>query len=107
MYAVIETGGKQYSVSPGDEVKFEKLSGDAGDPVVFEKILLTSDENGVSVGKPFLENGRVTGSIVRQGKDKKTNVFKYKRRKGYRRKRGHRQEFSLVKIENIEIPTSQ
>jgi large subunit ribosomal protein L21 len=104
MYAVIKTGGKQYSVAPGDEVKFEKLSGQAGETVVFDNILLTSDENGVSVGKPLLNDCKVKGTIVRQGRDKKVLVFKYKRRKGYRRKNGHRQSFSLVKIENIEIP---
>jgi len=105
MYAVIKTGGKQYSVAPGDEVKFEKLSGQAGETVVFDNILLTSDDNGVSVGKPFVEQCTVTGTIVRHGRDKKVLVFKYKRRKGYRRKNGHRQAFSLVRIHDIQIPS--
>lgn len=104
MYAVIKTGGKQYSVAPGDEIKFERLSGQAGETVFFDNILLTSHENGVNVGKPLLDNCKVKGTIVRQGRSKKVLVFKHKRRKGYRRKNGHRQFFSLVKIENIEIP---
>ncbi|RLB17061.1 MAG: 50S ribosomal protein L21 [Thermoplasmata archaeon] len=105
MYAIIKTGGKQYSVAPGDEVKLEKLSGQAGDTVVFDNILLASDKNGVSVGKPLLENSKVTGTIVRHGRDKKVLVFKYKRRKGYRRKNGHRQAFSLVRIQDIQLPS--
>jgi large subunit ribosomal protein L21 len=105
MYAVIKTGGKQYTVAPGDEVRLEKLSGQAGDTVTFEHILLTSDENGVSVGNPLLGDYKVTGKIVRHGKDRKVLIFKYKRRKGYRRKNGHRQAFSLVRIEDIEMPS--
>jgi large subunit ribosomal protein L21 len=105
MYAVIKSGGKQYTVTPGDEVKFEKLPGQAGDTIIFDNILLASDENGVSVGKPFLGDHKVTGKIVRHGRDKKVIVFKYKRRKGYRRKNGHRQDFSLVRIEQIEMPS--
>ena len=102
MYAVVETGGKQYRVAPGEEVKIEKLQGEVGDPVAFDKVLLTSDGEKVDVGKPYLENTRVVGTITRHQKDKKIVVFKYKRRKGYRKKRGHRQQLSLVKIENIE-----
>ncbi|MBW1722912.1 MAG: 50S ribosomal protein L21 [Deltaproteobacteria bacterium] len=103
MYAVITTGGKQYRVAPGEEVKVEKLSGNAGDTVTFEKVLLTSDGEKVQVGKPYVDNAKVIGRITRQGKNRKIVVFKYKRRKNYRRKRGHRQEFSLVRIENIEM----
>jgi large subunit ribosomal protein L21 len=102
MYAVIKTGGKQYRVEAGEEVKVEKLQGEVGDPVAFDKVLLTSDGEKVDVGRPYLENAKVVGRITRHHKDKKIVVFKYKRRKGFRRKRGHRQEFSLVKIENIE-----
>ena len=102
MYAVIKTGGKQYSVSPGEEVKLEKLEGEVGDSVTFEEVLFTSDGENIRVGKPYLENTKVVGRITSQGKDRKIVVFKYKRRKGYRRKQGHRQRFSLVKIENIE-----
>ncbi len=102
MYAVIQTGGKQYRVAPGDQVKFEKLIGLPGDTVSFEQVLLTSDGDSVRLGRPFVENSKVVGKIVHQGKHRKEVVFKYKRRKGYRRKRGHRQQYTLVKIENIE-----
>lgn len=102
MYAVIQTGGKQYRVVPGEEVKVEKLPGDTGDPVVFEKVMLTSDGENVDLGKPFIENAKVVGRISRHGRDRKIVVFKYKRRKGYRRKQGHRQDFTIVKVDNIE-----
>ena len=102
MYAVIQTGGKQYRVAPGEEVKIEKLPGQVGDTIAFEKVLLTSDGEKLNIGKPYLENIRVVGRITCHDRNKKIVVFKYKKRKGYRRKRGHRQGFSLVKIENIE-----
>jgi large subunit ribosomal protein L21 len=102
MYAVIKAGGKQYQVAPGDEIKIERLPGEAGDHVEFDKVMLTSDGEDVKIGRPYLDNSKVSGRIVRQGKDRKIVVFKYKRRKGYRRKKGHRQEFTLVRIENIE-----
>ena len=102
MYAVIKTGGKQYRVSPGDEVKFEKLDGSVGDTIAFEQVLLTSDGEKVKIGEPYIKNSKVVGRITRHGKTKKIVVFKYKRRKGYSRKQGHRQYFTLVKIENIE-----
>jgi large subunit ribosomal protein L21 len=101
MYAVILTGGKQYRVTPGELVKVEKLQGNTGDPVTFEKILLTSDGETVNIGKPYVSDAKVLGKIARQGKDRKILVFKYKRRKDYRKKQGHRQSFTLVKIENI------
>ena len=103
MYAVIESGGKQHRVSPGDEVMVEKLAGEVGEAISFDKVLLTSDGETVNVGKPFLKDAKVVGRITRHDKHKKIVVFKYKRRKGYRRKKGHRQQFTLVKIENIEI----
>ena len=102
MYAVIQTGGKQYRVAPGDIVKVEKLSGNVGDSIAFDKVLLTSDGENVSLGNPYLPEARVLGQIARHGKNRKIIVFKYKRRKGYRKKHGHRQEFSLIRIENIE-----
>jgi large subunit ribosomal protein L21 len=101
MYAVIQTGGKQYRVEAGDELKCEKLHGLVGDAITFDKVLLTSDGSEVKVGTPYLEGSRVLGKIVRQDKDRKILVFKYKRRKGYRRTRGHRQDFTLVRIEGI------
>ena len=102
MYAVIKTGGKQYRVSPGEEVKLEKLPGEIGDPIAFDKVMIVSDGENVQVGKPYLENTSVVGQLTRHGKSRKIIVFKYKRRKNYRKKRGHRQQFSMVKIENIK-----
>jgi large subunit ribosomal protein L21 len=103
MYAVIQTGGKQYRVTQGDDLMVEKLSGQLGDPVIFDKVLMASDGENVRVGKPFIENAKVLGRLKRQDKSKKVLVFKFKRRKGFRRTRGHRQPFSLVRIEGIEL----
>lgn len=103
MYAVIKTGGKQVRVKPGDEVRVEKLPGEVGDEITFDQVLMTSDGETAKIGKPFLEDARVAGRITRHGKNKKVVVFKYKRRKGYRKKVGHRQHFSQVKIEDIAL----
>lgn len=102
MYAVIKTGGKQYRITKGDEVKFEKLEGEVGDAITFDRVLLTSDGETVRLGNPCLENSKVIGRILGRGKNRKVLVFKYRRRKGYRKTRGHRQQYTLVKIENIE-----
>lgn len=101
MYAVIKTGGKQYRVTPGDMLKVEKLDGNVGDSIAFDRVLLTSDGEDINLGKPYLEDTKVYASIARQAKDKKVIVFKYKKRKGYRKKQGHRQNFTLIKIDNI------
>lgn len=103
MYAVFQSGGKQHKVSAGDEVQVEKLPGEQGESVVFDRILLASDGENVQVGSPFLDNVRVKARIARQGKNKKIIVFKYKRRKGYRNTRGHRQPYTRVRIENLEM----
>ncbi len=102
MYAVIRTGGKQYLVGQGDFVKVEKLPGDVGQEVVFDEVLLVNDGSELKLGKPVVEGARVRGTIVEQGRDKKIIVFKMKRRKGYRRKQGHRQYYTGVKVEAIE-----
>jgi len=102
MHAVIKTGGKQYRVAEGDELKIERLRGDVGDTVTFGQVLLTSDGENARIGRPYLEASKVIGRIIRQAKAKKIVVIKYKKRKGYRRKKGHRQHFTLVRIEDIE-----
>jgi large subunit ribosomal protein L21 len=102
MYAVVATGGKQYKVREGETLRVEKIPGDVGSAVAFDKVLMYSDGETVSVGQPVLENVAVTGHIIEQGKAKKIIVFKYKRRKRYRRKQGHRQQFTAVKIESIK-----
>jgi large subunit ribosomal protein L21 len=106
MYAVIQTGGKQYRVAQGDDLFLEKLAGQAGDSVVFDRVLMISDGENVQVGKPYLDNTKVIGRLKRQDKHKKVLVFKYKRRKGFRKTRGHRQPFSLVNIEGIETAST-
>lgn len=103
MYAVISSGGKQYRVSQGDELRLEKLPGSPGDTITFPQVLFGSDGENASVGRPYLENSLVTARILHQGKDRKVMVFKYRRRKGYRNKRGHRQPFTLVRIEQIQF----
>ena len=102
MYAVIESGGKQHRVAPGEDVALEKLAGEVGDTISFDKVLLTSDGENVSVGTPYLENVTVEGHITHHDRQRKIIVFKYKRRKNYRRKRGHRQHYTLVRIDNIK-----
>ena len=102
MYAVVATGGKQYKVQEGEILRVEKLTGEIGAPVSFDQVLMLSDGETVQLGRPVLEGVQVKGHIVEQGKSKKILVFKYKRRKRYRRKQGHRQLFTAVKIDTIE-----
>ncbi|MCP3926056.1 MAG: 50S ribosomal protein L21 [Desulfobacterales bacterium] len=101
MYAVVKTGGKQYKVQEGEILRIEKIDGEVGSPVKFENVLMYSNEGNVSIGQPELDNVAVSGQIVEQGKGKKIIVFKYKRRKRYRKKQGHRQQFTAVKIDAI------
>jgi large subunit ribosomal protein L21 len=103
MYAIVSTGGKQYKVSEGETIRVEKITGEIGAPVSFDRVLMFSDGEKVKVGQPTLTNVAVTGHIVEQGKAKKIIVFKQKRRKRYRRKRGHRQQYTALKIDNIKI----
>ena len=100
MYAIIRNGSKQYKVEEGSVVKFEKLDNAVGDKVEFEAILF-ADDNGVVIGTPVLENVTVTGEVVAQDKFKKVIVFKYKAKKNERKRQGHRQPFTAVKIEKI------
>ncbi len=107
MYAVIETGGKQYRVSPGDRVLVEKLPGEAGDTVVFDRVLLVVDNGNVQIGRPVVEGARVEGTIVRQTRGPKIIVFKYRPKKRYRRKQGHRQYYTEVQIDRIALPADE
>ncbi len=102
MYAIVKTGGKQYKVREGDILQVEKLAGEVGHEIAFEDVLMYSDGETVTVGQPKVDNVTVSGQIVAQGKSKKIIVFKYKRRKRYRRKQGHRQQFTAVRIDSIK-----
>ncbi len=102
MYAVVATGGKQYKVQQGDVLRVEKLAGDVGSEVAFDQVLMFSDGENVQIGQPVVEGAVVKGHIIEQGRRKKVLVFKYKRRKRYRRKQGHRQPYTAVKIDAIE-----
>ena len=103
MYAVIETGGKQYKVTPGDVIDVEHLPVDDEEATVtFERVLMVRDDNAVQVGSPLVEGASVTASVLDRVRGKKLLVFKMKRRKGYRRRRGHRQNLHRIKIESID-----
>jgi len=101
--AVIKTGGKQYKVEEGDKIDIEKLEGKEGKKIDFKEVLLVADENGkeVEIGNPFLKGKKVSGAIEKQFRDDKITVIKYKAKSRYRRKLGHRQHKTLVKIESI------
>jgi large subunit ribosomal protein L21 len=101
MYAVIQTGGKQYRVAAGDVLRVEKLEADKGAAITFDKVLLVGGDN-VKVGKPFVTGAKVTATVVAQDRAKKIIVFKFRRRKNYRRKNGHRQPFTELRITGIE-----
>ncbi|MGD9018148.1 MAG: 50S ribosomal protein L21 [Desulfobacterales bacterium] len=102
MYAVVKTGGKQYKVQEGDVLRVEKLPGDVGTEITIDQVLLLADGESVSVGTPILAGAAVKAKIVDQDKAKKILVFKYKRRKRYRRKQGHRQPFTAIRIDSIQ-----
>lgn len=100
MYAVIATGGKQYKVSEGDKIRVEKLGVEAGETVTFDQVLLVSGDD-VKVGEPTVAGATVEASVVSNGRAKKVIVYKYKRKSGYHKKNGHRQQYTEVKIEKI------
>ena len=102
MYAVVTSGGKQYKVQEGEVLRVEKIPGDVGSEVTFDKVLMYSDGDAVDIGQPVLDNVAVKGRIVQQGKARKIIVFKYKKRKRFRRKQGHRQQFTAIKIDSID-----
>ena len=101
MYAIIETGGKQYTVKPGDVLDLERLQPGEAETIEFDKVLAISDDNGIHFGAPHLAGATVSGELVEQFRGKKVIVFKMKHRKGYRRKHGHRQRLSRVRILEI------
>jgi len=104
-YAVIRSGGKQYRVSPGDVVRLEKLAAEPGATFAFEEVLMASGDGGIQIGTPLLAGMRVVGEIVRHERAKKIIVFKKKRRKNYRRKQGHRQHLTVVRVTGFERGT--
>ena len=103
MFAVMKTGGKQYKVAADDVVKIERLEGEAGDTVSFENVLMVGGDDGVTVGAPFVEGATVVGEVVDQGRGRKIIIFKKRRRQNSRRKNGHRQYFTSVRITDILV----
>ncbi|WP_294472237.1 50S ribosomal protein L21 [uncultured Intestinimonas sp.] len=102
MYAIIETGGKQYKVAEGDTLFIEKLPVEAGENVTFDKVLALLDGDKATFGAPVVEGAKVSASVVKNGKGKKIRIFKYNPKKGYRRRQGHRQPYTKVAIGKIE-----
>lgn len=101
MYAIVRTGGKQYQVACGDQLRVEKLTGNIGDTVDLTDVLMVVNGEEVTVGQPVVEGAKVVAKIAEQGRGKKIIIFKKKRRKGYRLKQGHRQSYTALKIEEI------
>lgn len=101
MFAVVKTGGKQYRVAQGDTIKVEKLDGEVGDKIALSEVLMVADGEAVTLGHPLVEGAKVEAEIVDQGRHPKIIVFKMRRRKNYRRKAGHRQPFTALKIVGI------
>ena len=101
MFAVIKTGGKQYFVSPGNKIKIEKINGDIEKEIEFSEVLLLEKDKNVNIGEPLVKDAKVLGKILRQDKAKKIIIFKYKPKKRYKKKTGHRQEFTEVEITKI------
>jgi large subunit ribosomal protein L21 len=102
MYAVIRSGGKQHRVEPGQSIRVEKLGGEIGDTVELSEVLLVAGDGDARVGTPLVEGAKAVGTITAQARGPKITVFKMKRRKGYKRKQGHRQAFTEVRVDRIE-----
>ena len=102
MYAVIRTGGKQHRVEPGQSIRVEKLPGEVGDTVELGEVLLVGGEAEARVGTPLVAGAKAVGTITAQGRARKLTIFKMKRRKNYRRKQGHRQAYTEIRVEKIE-----
>ena len=102
MYAIIQTGGKQYKVTEGEMVKVEKLPVEVGDKVTLDQVLMLQDDNGTKIGDPLVVGAKVSAAVLEQGRGKKITVYKYKKRKNQRKKQGHRQAYTRLLIEKIE-----
>jgi len=107
MYAIIESCGRQYKVSEGDVVFFEKLEVEEGKKITFDKVVLVSDDKKVEVGSPYVKGVKVEGKVVAHGKHKKIIVYKYKAKKNYRRTQGHRQPYTKIEITKIKTATEK
>ncbi len=107
MYAVIKQGGHQYKVSPGDVIQVEKIEAEAGQEVSFEEVLLVNSEGGLEIGEPRVTGAAVSVKVLRQGKGRKVKVYKFKRRKGYERRYGHRQPFTEVRVLSVNKDGSE
>jgi large subunit ribosomal protein L21 len=101
MYAVFKTGGKQYRASQGDRLRIEKLDAEVGDSIEFDQILLVGEGSDIKVGAPLVDGGRIAAKVTAQGRGKKVEVIKFKRRKNYKRHHGHRQSYTEVEITSI------
>ncbi len=101
MYAIVETGGKQYKVSEGDVINVEKLDADAGSEITLERVLVFSDGDRIDIGNPYVEGVGIKATVLEKGKGKKVIVFKFKSKKNYRKKQGHRQPYTKLRIETI------
>ena len=102
MYAVIRSGGKQYRVSPGGSLRVEKLPGEVGASITLDDVLMVGGEGDFKIGTPKVDGAQITGTIVAQSRAPKIRVFKMKRRKGYRRTQGHRQDYTEIRVDNIQ-----
>ena len=103
MYAIIETGGKQYKVAEGDVITVEKLGVEAGTEFSFDKVVAVSDDKNISVGTPYVSGASVLASVIGDGKAKKVIIYKYKSKKGFHKKKGHRQPFTKLEIKSIKL----
>ncbi len=102
MYAVVRTGGKQFRVEPGTSVRVEKLDGAVGDSIELSEVLLVGEKDSATIGTPLVAGAKVVGTITAQGRGPNITIFKMKRRKGYRRKSGHRQSYNEIRVDQIE-----
>lgn len=102
MYAIIETGGKQYRVQEGDVITVEKLNKEAGETIELDKVLVLNDDKELKVGAPYIEGAKVFGEVVENGKGKKVVIYKYKAKKDYHKKQGHRQPYTMIEIKSLD-----